>query len=96
MTAIEKLKEIFITEDELANLLGIDPKRIRDLRSYHMKGKQQFIDHIKPSAKCVLFHYGDVLNWLNNCDVCSFGKTATSLKDGWMKDYLDNEEEVSD
>lgn len=76
MRAIDKINEQFITEAELANLLGVDPKRIRDLRSHHVKGKQRFIDHIKPTSKCVLYRYETVLEWLEKTDTCSFGKNT--------------------
>jgi len=72
-TAIERLKDEYITEEELAEFFGVDPKRIRDLRSHHMTGKQKFIDHIKPTRKCKLYLYKDVLKFLENCEICSFG-----------------------
>ena len=74
MLAIDKIKEQFITEQELADLLNVDPTRVRDLRSHHVQGKKEFIDHIKPSSKCVLYHYKDVIKWLRSSDLCSFGK----------------------
>ena len=73
MRAIDKIREQYITKIELAELLNIDAKRIRDLRSHHVTGKLQFIDHIKPSGRCRLYKYEDVLAWLKNHDVCSFG-----------------------
>ena len=71
--AIDKIKEQYITEPELAVLLSVDSKRIRDLRSYHVTGKQRFIDHIKPTGRCRLYKYEDVLKWLQELEVCSFG-----------------------
>ena len=76
MKAIEKIREQFVTESELAELLGVDSKRIRDLRSFHVNGKTRFIDHIKPSGRCQLYRYEDVLSFLESQEVCSFGKDA--------------------
>ncbi len=67
MTAIEKLKETYITEAELASFLGVTEKRLRDLRSHHVQGKIEFIDHIKPTGRCKLYLYKDVLDYLNKC-----------------------------
>jgi len=74
MKAIDKIAELYISEIEMAQLLNVDPKRIRDLRSHHMQGKQEFIDHIKPTGKCVLYKLQEVLDWLNAAETCSFGK----------------------
>ena len=73
LSAIERLKEEFLTETELADFLNVDTKRIRDLRSHHVTGKSEFIKHIKPTAKCVLYRYADVHNWLGTLDNFSFG-----------------------
>ena len=73
MRAIERLREKYITEEELAELLNVDIKRLRDLRSHHLRGKSEFINHIKPSGKCVLYAYMDVVKWLKETNVCSFG-----------------------
>jgi len=67
MTAIERIREEYITEDELAAFLGVDVKRLRDLRSHHVSGKTEFIDHIKPTSRCKLYLYKDVLGYLNKC-----------------------------
>ena len=72
--AIDRLKEEYITEEELAEFLGVELKRIRDLRSHHIRGKHQFIDHIKPTSKCKLYKYEDVLFFLSTQTVYSFGK----------------------
>jgi len=74
MKAIDKLKELYITEDELADFLGVDPTRIRDLRSHHTTGKCEFINYIKPTSKCKLYKYEDVLFFLSTQTVYSFGK----------------------
>ena len=74
ISAIDRLKEEYITEEELAEFLGVELKRIRDLRSHHIRGKHQFIDHIKPTSKCKLYKYVDVMKFLESCDVFSFGK----------------------
>jgi len=78
-SAIEQLKEEYITEDELATFLNVDTKRIRDLRSHHVTGKQEFINHIKPTGRCRLYLYEDVLKFLENCEICSFGISNTNL-----------------
>lgn len=73
MKAIDKLKEIYITEGELAELLNVDTKRIRDLRSHHINGKRGFIDHIKPTSKCILYHVDSVTEYLKSQHIFSFG-----------------------
>ncbi len=73
ISAMDRLREEYITEDELAEFFGVDPKRIRDLRSYHVTGKQRFIDHIKPTSKCKLYKYVDVMKFLEECETLSFG-----------------------
>jgi hypothetical protein len=77
-TALEYLKEYWITETELAVFLNVDPKRIRDLRSHHVTGKQKFIDFIKPTDKCVLYDVHKVYEWLKDQDLNSFGKNKVS------------------
>ena len=77
--AIDIIKEKFITENELANLLGVDLKRIRDLRSNHIKGKQMFINHIKPTSKCILYKLEDVLSFLETCSSFSFGSGKVQI-----------------
>lgn len=72
--AIDMIREQYITEHELSELLGVDSKRIRDLRSFHVNGKTRFIDHIKPSGRCQLYRYEDVLSFLKSQPICSFGK----------------------
>jgi len=86
MKAIDRIKEQFISEEELANLFNVDPKRIRDLRSHHMRGKQRFIDHYKPSGKSVLYRYEDVLEWIEQTDVCTFGKTEDCEREDIVSD----------
>jgi hypothetical protein len=67
------IKNSYVTEEELAEILRVDTKRIRDLRSHHVNGKQQFINHIKPTSKCIFYRVEDVMNFLSNQNVCSFG-----------------------
>ena len=74
ISAINRLKEEYLTETELAKFLNVDPKRIRDLRSHHVTGKSGFIEHIKPTAKCILYKYTDVMKWLDSLETFSFGK----------------------
>jgi len=81
MRAIDTIKEMYVTEDELAELLNVDTKRIRDLRSHHNTGKAKFIDHIKPSGKQRLYHIKDVMNFLKDCPICSFGSNKNELRD---------------
>ena len=78
ISALERLKEEYLTETELAEFLNVDTKRIRDLRSHHLTGKAEFIDHIKPTSKCILYRYEDILKWLNDFDVHSFGKNRVN------------------
>jgi len=73
ISALERLKEEYLTEVELAEFLNVDTKRIRDLRSHHITGKQKFINHIKPTSKCILYQYKDIIKWLNDLKECSFG-----------------------
>ena len=74
MKGIDAIRELYITENELSELLNVDTKRIRDLRSGHTTGKREFIDHIKPTKKSVLYDLNDVLKYLENQKVYSFGK----------------------
>jgi len=76
-TLLEYIQEMYISEQELASFLGVEPKRIRDLRSYHIQGKQKFIDHIKPTSKAILYERSEVLNYLKNQKVYSFGIAKT-------------------
>jgi len=73
MRGIDVVKSQYITEGELSELLNIDTKRIRDLRSNHMTGKREFIDHIKPTSKSILYRLEDVFKYLNAQTVYSFG-----------------------
>ena len=78
MRAIDRIRDMYITENELAELLNVDTKRIRDLRSFHVTGKEEFIDHIKPSGKCRLYHFEDVLKYLQKCEIQVFAGTKKS------------------
>ena len=73
MKAIDVIKELYVTEAELADLLNVDAKRIRDLRSNHVTGKHKFIDHIKPTSKSVLYPVENVIEYLKNSTFYSFG-----------------------
>lgn len=59
-SAIEQIRQEFLTQHELAALLNVTPERIRDLRSKHKK-EGGFIDSYQPTSKCALFHIDDVL-----------------------------------
>ena len=74
VSALDRLREEYITEEQLAGFLGVDTKRVRDLRSYHVNGKCEFIAHIKPTSKCILYRYKDVLAYFKTLEgTCSFG-----------------------
>ena len=66
MRAIDRIYQAFITEDELAGLLKIGPKSLRDIRSKFVNGKLEFIPFIKPSSKQVLYRVEDVMAYLFN------------------------------
>jgi hypothetical protein len=73
--AVDRLKENYLTENELADFFGVDAKRIRDLRSFHLNGKKRFIEFVKPTSKCVLYRHEDVIAFLEaNYETDSFGK----------------------
>jgi hypothetical protein len=72
MRAIDQIRELYVTEEELADLLNVDTKRIRDLRSNHNTGKEKFIDHIKPSGKCRLYPISAVMDYLDSLPVIEF------------------------
>ena len=74
MSGIDYIKEQYITENELSELLNVDIKRIRDLRSNHATGKQEFINHIKPTSRSILYRTQDVFKYLENQKIYSFGK----------------------
>ena len=74
MNAIDTIRMQYITESELSELLNVDTKRIRDLRSSHINGKREFIDHIKPTSKSILYRIQDVFIYLENQKIYSFGK----------------------
>jgi len=78
-SAFNKIRASFLTESEVAALLNVDGSRIRDLRSHHVTGKLRFIDHIKPTTKCVLYRYEDVLAYMDAQDICSFGVNKNGL-----------------
>ena len=77
MKAIDRIGEVYITENELVELLNVDSKRVRDLRSNHITGKVKFINHIKPTSKCILYPLEEVLTYLENCTIRSFGSTLS-------------------
>jgi hypothetical protein len=74
MRGIDLIKNQYITENELSELLNVDAKRIRDLRSNHITGKREFIDHIKPTSKSILYKLENVFKYLENQTIHSFGK----------------------
>jgi hypothetical protein len=78
VSAFDEVKQMYVTEEELASLLGVESKRVRDLRSYHLQGKQRFINHIKPTSKCILYEKQEVIGWLKDQKVYSFGIAKTS------------------
>ena len=78
-TLLEYIQEMYISEQELAGFLGVEPKRIRDLRSYHIQGKQKFINHIKPTSKAILYERSEVLDYLKNQKIYYFGIAKTGL-----------------
>ena len=71
-SAYDKLKEQYLTEVEVANLLGIAPERARDLRSNQNTGKLAFIPVSNVSAKCHLYHIDDILQYIRSKKVRSF------------------------
>lgn len=72
-SAFDIVKEKYLNENELASILNVDTKRIRDLRSHHAKGKEPFIPFIKPTSQCILFRIEDVLAYLEDQQLFSFG-----------------------
>lgn len=72
MAIKEYMKEEYVTEEELIQILGSSPERIRDLRSHHINGKQEFIDHFKPAKSCILYLTEDVKKFLQR-EKYSFG-----------------------
>lgn len=72
MAIADYMKEQFVTEAELMVILGCSPERIRDLRSHHINGKQNFIDHFKPAKSCILYLTEDVKKFLER-EKFSFG-----------------------
>ena len=81
MKAIDRIGEVYITESELAELLNVDLKRVRDLRSNHITGKIKFINHIKPTSKCILYPLEEVLVYLESCKIRSFGVSSNPDED---------------
>ena len=73
MKAIDLIKENYVNEAELAELLNVDNKRLRDLRSNHVTGRRAFINHIKPTSKSILYRVEDVLAYLSTRTIYSFG-----------------------
>lgn len=69
----EYIKEYYVTEEELGQIMDVSPERLRDLRSHHVQGKQKFIDFTKLSHKRVVYHFSNVIEWLNDQPTNSFG-----------------------
>lgn len=72
MKAIDKVREQYITEDELAQFLGLTKESLRDLRSHHRTGKQEFIPFRKLSNKCIVYEIDDVMNYIFSSPVFDF------------------------
>ena len=89
MRGIDTIKMQYITETELSELLNVDIKRIRDLRSGHITGKQEFINHIKPTNKSILYRFQDVFTYLGNQKVYSFGKEENLSSEKVINDNKD-------
>ena len=81
MRAIDQIRELYVSEAELADLLNIDTKRLRDLRSNHITGKHKFIDHYKPTSRSILYKLEDVLNFLEKSRKFSFGSASDTDQD---------------
>ena len=62
-SALDTLKEEYISATELASFLGMELKRIKDLISLHKKDGQ-FMKAYKISAGSYLFHIDDVMNYI--------------------------------
>ena len=90
MKGIDVVRRQYITENELSELLNVDTKRIRDLRSGHTTGKREFINHIKPTKKSVLYSLADVFKYLENQKVFSFGKDQNLSREKNINDNKDN------
>ena len=89
MRGIDTIKMQYITETELSELLNVDIKRIRDLRSSHINGKQEFIDHIKPTSKSILYRLQDVFTYLESQKIHSFGKEENLSSEKVINDNKD-------
>ena len=90
MNGIDTIRMQYITESELSELLNVDTKRIRDLRSSHINGKQKFIDHIKPTSKSILYRLQDVFTYLESQKIHSFGKDENLSREKIINDDKDN------
>ena len=65
-SALEKVKQEYLTEAELVAVLGVKMERVRDLRSNHNTGKKAFIAPHSVSAKAHLYHIDDVLAFIKS------------------------------
>ena len=75
MKAIDRIKEEWLSLEELASLFGVDVRRLRDMRS---KG-ELLIPHCKLSSKGYYYHVEDVLEYMNNQKTIQYSE---SEKDG--------------
>lgn len=57
MRALDKIFEEWITENELADLIGITPKRLKDMKS----NNQLEIPSCRLSSRGYFYHVNDVL-----------------------------------
>ena len=65
VTAVDIVKNKYMTQEELAKLLNITTERIRDLRSNHATGKAEFMVSYQPTSKAVFFDVNDVLEYIH-------------------------------
>ena len=63
---IDTIKELYMTEEELAVFFGVTDERIRDLRSHHNTGKKEFMETHNVNAKCHLYHVDDILDYIKS------------------------------
>jgi hypothetical protein len=87
MRAIEQIREQYLTEVEVANLFGVAPERIRDLRSAHKNGKLEFIPVSGVSAKEHLYHINDVLAFIESRKCAPFVANKDNSKSQTLSTY---------
>jgi hypothetical protein len=79
--AVDLIKAQYLTEVEVANLFGVVPERIRDLRSNHNTGKAEFIPVSSISSKEHLYHVEDVLEFIRKKRSGPFVSQTSSLEE---------------